>query len=170
MRKIFTLFFFPFLSCTTGNPLPNNSNYYFDCTVDNKRLRVEYIYPTSVQQGITMSSTVGTRIETIVSSSICNYPTSICFQKALYINGQTIGIYNPERLVIITTEGADTYTYIQNSDVIPRGNITASITEIVRGVPGKLKGNFSGTMIRLKNSDSVGTVVNTIGSFELPLQ
>lgn len=172
MKLILIILLTLFISCSQNNPNPNNSsaNYFFDCLVDGKHINVSYSYPSSPPLGVSMTSTVNSKIQTIVSSAYCNIPGSYCFQKVLYINGQTTGIYNPERLVITTTEGADTYTYIQNSDVIPRGNITASITEIVRGVPGKLKGNFSGTMMRFKNGETVGTVINVTGSFELPLQ
>ncbi|MBI3139890.1 MAG: hypothetical protein HYZ15_15030 [Sphingobacteriales bacterium] len=162
--KIILICLIFFSACSQNDPInPNHPayKYFFDCTVDGKHLKTDG-----------GSAQIRTSMEFAAGTMYCNAPGSYCFQQILVIHGQVTGTYIPYELVIETTEGADTYDYMQ-STALPMGNVTAKITEITRGVVGVslgvAKGTFSGTVRKYKNHTFVGDV-SVNASFALGLE
>lgn len=174
-----SVLFFPLLSLLffcckrdTSEVSTSTDSYFFDCTVDGKKIRLDSKSNLpNLEAGKSLSAQVNTQIQTLVNSLYCDAPGSYCFSQTMTVLSQQTGTFKPKAFVIQITEGATTYNYIYPSNS-PKGDITVKISTIQRGTPpgsGVCKGEFSGTIAKFIGGSITGTSTSINGTFALPI-
>ncbi len=176
VKNIFykSLLVFLCYSCSPGSSTdPNPREYIFECSVDNKNIKLKFRHPTTNQIGVG-SISIASEIQSLVTTFHCNDPGSYCFLHTLKILGQSTGTYTPQNFVVETTEGPDKYTYFAHDiSGLVKGNVSVTISTIQRGSSstdfGVCKATFSGTVIRIINGGGTEVPMTITGKFELPI-
>lgn len=161
------------ISCSRNNDsTPANNKYFFDCTVDGRKLHIEGKEIISTITNNLFSGQVNSQIAFMTGTNYCSQPGTTCFQQVCYIQAQSTGIYSPATFVIEITEGQTKINYAASSIGTSRGNMKVTVSKIARsstlGTFGIMEGSFTGTIIKIVG---IGTEipVNINGSFRVPL-
>lgn len=171
MKPICTVILFFIMACNSGSNTvsPNITNdYFFECTIDGKRLRAECCEQPQNVTGYLLEGEANTQITGVATAQFCNTPGSHCFGWSTVLLGQQPGVYTAYTFAIQINQGADVIYYTAHNFNPPKGNVTVTISEINRSA-NKLKGAFTGTVIKNVNGTATETALPVSGNFVLPL-